>query len=275
MSWSDGRDANPPRGKEGRRSDSMAAVFDHIDRVLNKLADDQNFQQDLRVPEVQRALDHWTGAKRLSAEETEALFDEESYAYRTHIIPCLNKLKELQALCKQAALGLPLSHLKERKRSLFPSTDKQASGKEKPAGKRAQAQAATVGKPTDKQAGRKDRTGVEAEPAVKAGQRGSLFRSNLGTVLVRGIVVCLVTVFWFHFHKQGNVNVIHPSGTTVPKHIFKQQRGLEEAAAGGRGSAQAPLSEAGMDAESETAEFDMGDQSGVPAGEGHHQGDEL
>jgi hypothetical protein len=99
-----------------------------------QLASDDSFQQDLKSEGAQKAIAHWTGTHRLSAQEADGnismndltikvffsylltyffthllifflflptvllvvkieLFDEDNYVFKTHINPCLGKLR--------------------------------------------------------------------------------------------------------------------------------------------------------------------------------------
>jgi len=112
-SWSDSRgggvETKDARGKEKLRR--FIEVAGRIDSALVQLASDRDFQQDLRVAEVAKALKHWTGRERLDVTEAEKLFDVDSYHFRTHIRPCLAKLARLQHECKQADVALPLDRV--------------------------------------------------------------------------------------------------------------------------------------------------------------------
>lgn len=120
-SWSDGRgggsESKAVREKERLRRFMEAAG--RIDGALAQLASDRDFQQDLRVVEVAKALKHWTGRERLGAAEAEKLFDVDSYHFRTHIRPCLAKLARLQHECKQADVVLPLDRILGGHRTLM------------------------------------------------------------------------------------------------------------------------------------------------------------
>ena len=70
-----------PRTLRVSRLRAPAVALDALDiareeaQVLAQLADDKNFQQDIRVGDVSKALRHWTGRERLSASEAGELFD--------------------------------------------------------------------------------------------------------------------------------------------------------------------------------------------------------
>jgi hypothetical protein len=82
---------------------------------MASLAADNFFHQDASNPLVQRALRHWTGEERLGDDEAEGsffvrpfchdleiiptlpcytdIFDEDNYAFRTHVRPFLAKIR--------------------------------------------------------------------------------------------------------------------------------------------------------------------------------------
>ena len=122
LSWSEGRGGDGGGGGGGGSDDGKSArqreaferfqkAVGRLDAALAQLADDKNFQQDIRVGDVSKALRHWTGRERLSASEAGELFDPDSYNFRTHIRPCLAELARLQHECKQANIGLPLDRI--------------------------------------------------------------------------------------------------------------------------------------------------------------------
>ncbi|CAM9345043.1 unnamed protein product [Scytosiphon promiscuus] len=99
MSWAEGRAAAMPTGAtDGRRE-----ALDRVDGLLRALAQDKNLQDDLKNKDVRKALHHWTGEKRLSEDEADELMEDN---YRVQSV--CSKMVELQSLCKQACIGLPL-----------------------------------------------------------------------------------------------------------------------------------------------------------------------
>jgi hypothetical protein len=46
--------------------------------------------------------------------QTQDLFDEDNYAFRTHIRPCLSKLARLQNECRQVQMALPLDRVRKK-----------------------------------------------------------------------------------------------------------------------------------------------------------------
>uniref|UniRef100_A0A7S2G1M3 Uncharacterized protein n=1 Tax=Octactis speculum TaxID=3111310 RepID=A0A7S2G1M3_9STRA len=131
--WSDGRSDDKNGGLKKRN----VAGMQRVNSSLAQLADDRNFQQDLKVPEVVTAIRHWTGEKRLSEMESSSLFDEDSYAYQTHIRPCLTKLRGIQYECRGIGIALPLNSILNGHRSLSPSKKhEQSKGKRTSSSKR-------------------------------------------------------------------------------------------------------------------------------------------
>lgn len=76
-----------------------------VNKVLKSMAEDSDFQEDLKLPIVMKALDHWTNKKRLPAEEAAQMFEED----RT-VISVFNKIKMLQKVCADAQMKLSVPH---------------------------------------------------------------------------------------------------------------------------------------------------------------------
>ncbi|CAM9111567.1 unnamed protein product [Ectocarpus sp. 6 AP-2014] len=102
MSWAEGREAAMPAGATGSRQEAL----DRVDRMLRALARDKLLQDDLRNTDVKRALEHWTGQNRMSQDDADELMEDN---YRIQSV--CSRMAELQSLCKQASIGLPLSHV--------------------------------------------------------------------------------------------------------------------------------------------------------------------
>ncbi|CBJ29309.1 expressed unknown protein [Ectocarpus siliculosus] len=102
MSWAEGREAAMPAGATGSRQEAL----DRVDGMLRALARDKLLQDDLRNTDVKRALEHWTGQNRMSQDHADELMEDN---YRIQSV--CSRMAELQSLCKQASIGLPLSHV--------------------------------------------------------------------------------------------------------------------------------------------------------------------
>ncbi|CAN0244104.1 unnamed protein product, partial [Ectocarpus fasciculatus] len=102
MSWAEGREAAMPPGATGSRQEAL----DRVDGMLRALARDKLLQDDLRNTDVKKALEHWTGQNRLSQDDADELMEDN---YRVQCV--CSRMAELQSLCKQASIGLPLSHV--------------------------------------------------------------------------------------------------------------------------------------------------------------------
>lgn len=96
MSWSSNREKEAGVPLSVRRE-----RLRQIDLVLQKLAADEDLHDDLLLPEVEKAINHWTGAKRLPPEEAVALQDHRRVVY------VLQQIQLLQAQCKQAQIPVP------------------------------------------------------------------------------------------------------------------------------------------------------------------------
>lgn len=98
-SWADNR------SKEKRIDREVVTKrINTINSVLSMFARDVDLQDDLKMPIVQKALDHWSGIKRMSPEEASFLQDERRCLY------VMGKLQILQGACREAQLQVPLDH---------------------------------------------------------------------------------------------------------------------------------------------------------------------
>ncbi|CAM9463249.1 unnamed protein product, partial [Hapterophycus canaliculatus] len=84
-------------------TDDRREALDRVDGLLRALAQDKNLQDDLKHKDVRKALHHWTGEERLSQDEADELMEDN---YRVQSV--CSRMVELQRLCKQASIGLPL-----------------------------------------------------------------------------------------------------------------------------------------------------------------------
>jgi hypothetical protein len=97
MAWSENRQkVEIPFTKE-----QLLEKIKNVNAVLHKLSKDDDFQDDLKSPEVKRALDHWTGRNRLPPEEAMKLQDNRRCIY------VLQRLQMLQHVCHDAHIAVP------------------------------------------------------------------------------------------------------------------------------------------------------------------------
>eukprot|EP01039_Chlorochromonas_danica_P002427 gene2427-2660_t len=123
MSWSSGREKAEPAVDAAKAAERVKQV----NAVLKKIADDEVFQEDLKLPNVQKALRHWTNQNRLPPEEALALQDDRDVVY------VLQKFQMLQAVCREALLPVPLDAVLSGTQSLpLPATNP-SEGDAKPA----------------------------------------------------------------------------------------------------------------------------------------------
>ena len=80
--------------------------LDDINKVLRNLAEDENFQEDLKDPIVIKAIKHWTGAERLDPDQANKLFFGNKYSGKLNQV--LAKFRLLQHFCSQAGIAVPL-----------------------------------------------------------------------------------------------------------------------------------------------------------------------
>ena len=110
--WSDGRrrdEKDPAKLRE-----RVAA----IDGVLGQLADDADFQADLKRPTVQKAIDHWTNRARLKGPEAQELFGDAS-PEAPRLRSVLAKISRLSAACKAAGMPVPIDRVLAGRRVAF------------------------------------------------------------------------------------------------------------------------------------------------------------
>lgn len=106
MSWSDNRsnDSSNQRNWEEKR-----ARLEQVNAVLGKISQDEDFYDDLKIPLVKKALDHWTGKNRLPPDEAVQLQDNRRCVY------VLQRIQMLQSVCQAAGIAVPLDLLLEKK----------------------------------------------------------------------------------------------------------------------------------------------------------------
>eukprot|EP00903_Cladosiphon_okamuranus_P013132 g12247.t1 len=92
----------PKPGATNARQEAL----DRVDSMLRALSKDKLLQEDLRHPDVRKAMEHWTGHNRLSQDDADELMED-----NFRIQSVCDKMAQLQSLCKQASIGLPLSHV--------------------------------------------------------------------------------------------------------------------------------------------------------------------
>lgn len=104
MSWSENRHTESKSSQEEK-----LIKLRQVNTVLEKLAKDEDLHDDLKMPVVKRALDHWTGRKRLSAEDAMEFQDNRRAIY------VLQRLQMLQSVCYEAGIPVPLDYMLERR----------------------------------------------------------------------------------------------------------------------------------------------------------------
>jgi hypothetical protein len=106
MSWSDGREAGINQSQlKQRKKDALTA----INGVLAMLASDEDLHEDLQLPIVKVAMQHWTGTKRLPPEQAAKLTEN------MRVISVLQKFQRLTAVCQAGGIAVPLDHLLARR----------------------------------------------------------------------------------------------------------------------------------------------------------------
>lgn len=99
MSWSSNREKSP-----GISDSVIGERIKNVNEVLLKLSKDEDLQDDLKLPEVLVALNHWTGKVRLPPEEAETLEENRRVVY------VLQRLQMLQSVCRVSQISVPFDH---------------------------------------------------------------------------------------------------------------------------------------------------------------------
>jgi hypothetical protein len=89
-----------------------ADLLRQVNAVLEKLAKDDDLQDDFKLPVVKTAIDHWTGKNRLDPEKAQLLQNNRRVVY------VLQRFQMLQSVCKEALMPVPLDHLLAGKKEL-------------------------------------------------------------------------------------------------------------------------------------------------------------
>ena len=129
MSWATGAD----RESESTLTEEQINYYvTAINGILGQFSRDSDLQEDLEETEVKAAIKHWTGEKRLPAEEAMRFQDN----YR--IMGVMRKIQKLQQACKSLGIAVPLDHVVHKREIVSPeiiapliaSAKRRASGKQ-------------------------------------------------------------------------------------------------------------------------------------------------
>jgi hypothetical protein len=110
MAWSENRN----KSKDKVDPKVVSEKIYQINAVLNKLAGDEDFQDDLKLPIVQKALKHWTNQHRLPPEEALKLQDNRDVVY------VLQRFQIIQTVCREARISVPMDLILSRSAQLSP-----------------------------------------------------------------------------------------------------------------------------------------------------------
>jgi hypothetical protein len=108
MSWSEGRDSKKESEPASRRVEKLG----YVNGALQKLSEDEDLHDELKLKIVQVAIDHWTGKKRLPPEESKRFQDNRSCIY------VLQRLQMLRHAAEMAGIASPVDHMLGRKKKL-------------------------------------------------------------------------------------------------------------------------------------------------------------
>jgi hypothetical protein len=107
-SWSENRDSDNAARLAAALADKKQKL-EQINAVIHKISQDDDFYDDLQMPIVQKALNHWTGRNRLPPEEAQELQDNRRVMY------VFQRFQLLQSVCYSAGIPVPLNLLLEKK----------------------------------------------------------------------------------------------------------------------------------------------------------------
>ena len=104
MSWSEGRDSIPQNVVEN--TDKLLEKLHRINGLMKHLSVDEDLQDDLKLPVVQVAINHWKGgANRLPDSEAKRLQQHRRVLY------VFERLVRLQSLCKELNVKVPMDEM--------------------------------------------------------------------------------------------------------------------------------------------------------------------
>lgn len=95
----------------------------NVNHALRFLAEDDDFHDDMKVEEVQRALRFWTREIHLDEDEKEELMSHR------RVVSVYGKLRALQAACNRAGMRkVPMEHVLHRQSQLHPKVLREVFG---------------------------------------------------------------------------------------------------------------------------------------------------
>jgi hypothetical protein len=102
--WGDERSQASDSKKNEANARKQAAIG-RVEEAMVALKQDEFFQTDLKDPAVIRAINHWTGKQRLPPAEANKFQDN------YQVMAVLQKVRRLQATCRDAGFGVPLDRV--------------------------------------------------------------------------------------------------------------------------------------------------------------------
>ena len=154
--WADGRAGGSAGGEQEHIA--RAAAVARVEDALRALKRDDLFQMDLKDPAVLCAINHWTGRKRLPAEQANRLMSDN---YRIRAV--LERIRRLQSVCREAGIGVPIDRVLKGQETLggTNSSKTEASLQQKQQGEASKA--GHVSDNVSSQARQKKETGTEQQ----------------------------------------------------------------------------------------------------------------
>jgi hypothetical protein len=111
VSWAEGR--KTPGVQKSHEDEKKLEAIRAVNGILKKHANDEDLQDDLRLPQVKLAIDHWAGIRRMPPEQYLKKLENDLRVQSVY-----PKLKMLQAACNDARIPLPLDHFVQGKDKL-------------------------------------------------------------------------------------------------------------------------------------------------------------
>mmetsp|Transcript_13985 Transcript_13985/g.42297 ORF Transcript_13985/g.42297 Transcript_13985/m.42297 type:complete len:315 (+) Transcript_13985:27-971(+) len=219
-SWSEGRE----RTKEVL-SDAQKSALGAVEAVLGQLAADAEFQADVQRPSLQKAIAHWTNARRLPKEDTDELFAEDSSEFQNYLKPALAKISRLQQACQRAGIGVPMDAVLTKRTTIF----EPAAPKKKPEDTKKATTTKTLTEAQKRAQARKD---LEERLMSNLPEPEPFSWRKVGKQILWQFVFLGFTLLYFHFvvkpkMEQQVADAVADDGGGAPPHEDDDERDLQ------------------------------------------------
>jgi thiol:disulfide interchange protein len=107
-SWSENR-STISSAAVSKAINEKRRLLEQVNSVLHQVSQDDDFYDDLKMPIVLKALNHWTGKNRLQPEQAMELQENRRVMY------VFKRFQTLASVCQAAGIQVPLNLLIEKK----------------------------------------------------------------------------------------------------------------------------------------------------------------